>query len=409
MISERTKRILIIVGFLASIVALAYALYAAFFRSAGVEETEETEGTEEEVAGGLSPAGEGAPTAVGEGEEETQGLQQADEVALGGITKIVELTTAPVYETTLSGDGKHLNFYDKSDGRFYRIDSLGNIETISDKEFPSVQDATWDKDASKAILEFPDGSNIMYDFENETQVTLPAHWEDFDFSPVSDELAAKSIGLDPENRWLVLSNANGSNVKSIQALGENEQKVQVNWSPNDQVVAFSDTADGLGSFDRKMIVPLGKNNENFKGLVVEGLGFQSTWSPDGKRLLYSVSGAYSNYRPLLWVVDATSATMGENRRSLSVNTWAEKCAWASASAVYCAVPQGLPPNAGLQPAVFASLPDALYKIDVSTGAATVIAFPEGGQTMTNLFVTQDQSVLYFTNAATGNLESLKLK
>jgi len=132
----------------------------------------------------------------------------------------------------------------------------------------------WNSDANKAVMEFPDGSNIVYDFDNETQVTLPNHWEEFDFSPVRDEIAAKSIALDPNNRYLVSTSADGSNVKNLQALGENEKKVQVNWSPNDQVVAFADTAGSIsGDLDRKMIVPVGKNGENFKGLIVERMGF----------------------------------------------------------------------------------------------------------------------------------------
>ncbi len=407
--SERTKRILLIIGFAISVIVIAYALYRAFFRSESGQPITEGEPTAKEIAGGLTPSESGAPTTVGEEEEQAQGLTQADEVASGGVTQTTELTSAPVYSPTLSGDGDKVNFYNNSDGKFYHIDAQGNVAALSNKEFPSVENATWDKDANKAVLEFPDGSNIVYDFENETQVTLPNHWEDFDFSPVSDDLAAKSIGIDPDNRWLVLSNSTGSNVKSIQELGDNESKVQVNWSPNDQVVAFSDTADGIGSFDRKIIIPLGKENENFKGLEVEGLGFQSKWSTDGKRLLYSVSGSYSNYRPLLWIVDGTSSTMGENRKSLSLNTWVEKCTWSSSSTVYCAVPQGLPPNAGLQPKAFGTFPDALYKVDVDSGQSTLIALPDGEKSMTNLFVTSDESKLYFTNAETGNLELLKLK
>lgn len=407
--SERTKRILLIIGFILSVIVIAFLIYFAFFRVAPPtpEDEQAPVGTDIPI-GGLQPSPAGIPGAPAEPGVST-GLTEADEVAQGGVTQTTQLTTAPVFNPTLSGDGTAVNFYDETDEKFYRIDANGNIEALSEKEFPGLQQATWDKDANKAILEFPDGSNIVYDFANETQVSLPKHWEDFDFSPTTDELMAKSIGIDPENRWLVLSNANGSNVKSIQALGDNESKVQVNWSPNDQVVAFSDTAEGLGSFDRRTIIPLGKEQENFKGLTVEGLGFKSQWSPDGKKLLYSVSGSYSNYRPLLWVVDATSSSMGEKRKSLSLNTWVDKCTFASSSVAYCAVPQGLPPNAGLQPAAFGGYPDALYEVNIETGATKLLAVPNGNKEMKNLFVTDDLSLLYFTNADTGNLEFLKLK
>ncbi|MBI5369690.1 hypothetical protein HZA85_00655 [Candidatus Uhrbacteria bacterium] len=407
--SERTKRLLIVIGFILSVIVIAYAIWAAFFRATPQTPAPEAPQAQAPTGGALTPSQTGRTPGAGEITPGGQALPSAAEVAGGGITKTTELTTAPVADATLSGDGSGVNFYNDSDGKFYRIDATGNVTTLSNKEFPSVENVAWNKDAQKAVLEFPDGSNVVYDFDNETQVTLPQHWKDFEFSPTSDQIAAKSIGLDPNNRWLVTTNADGSNVRSIQELGDNETKVQVNWSPNDQIVAFSDTAEGQGSIDRKMIIPIGKEHENFKGLIVEGLGFQSQWSPDGKRLLYSVSGSYSNYRPLLWIVDGTSASMGDHRKSLSINTWVDKCAWAGIATVYCAVPQGLPPNAGLQPKAFGTFPDAIYRIDVDSGSSALVAIPNGEKTLSKLFVTNDQSVLYFTNLQTGNLESLKLK
>lgn len=409
MISERTKRILLVSGFILSVFVIALLLYLAFFRPKPTPAPEET--TPEAVAPGLGlpSAQEGAPSFAEEEFAEEVGLPQADEVARGGVTQTTELTTGPIFNPTLSGDGSKIHFYDQTDGKFYTIGTDGKIAALSDKKFRSVEKATWNNNAEKAILEFPDGSNVVYDFGAEKQVTLPKHWEGFDFSPVSDELAAKSIALDPNNRWIVLANADGSNVKSIQGLGENADDIEINWSPNDQVVAFADTAESVGSVDRKMIVPLGKEHENFKGLTVEGLNFSSTWSPDGKQLLYSVSGSYSNYRPLLWIVDASASSMAKNRRSLGINTWVEKCTWASPSTIYCAVPQTLPENAGLQPSLFGDIPDALYKIDVTTGTSSLIAIPDNEQTIKQLFVTKDESSLYYTNARTGKLEYLKLK
>ncbi len=411
--SERTKRILLIVGFILSVVVIAFLLYVAFFRGESPSiPTTQTGGTNSQGTNtGLPASGDG----INRGDEEDStgdlsGLPQADEIAKGGLTQTSELTTGPVYNPTLSGDGASVNFYDKNDGKFYRINADGAVVALSDKKFPGVDNAIWNKDAEKAVLEYPDGSNIVYDFGAETQVTLPKHWEGFDFSPVADEIAAKSVGLDPNNRSVVVTNADGSNVKSIQPLGTKQDKVQINWSPNDQVVAFSDTAQDVeGGIDQKIIYPIGKNQENFKGLAIEGLNFSSKWSPDGKQLLYSASGSYSNYRPLLWVVDGTSSTMGKNRRSLSLNTWVEKCTFASQSIAYCAVPQNLPENAGLQPSLFSNLPDSVYKLDITTGISTLIGIPAGGKMMTNLFVTKDGSLLYYTDNVTGRLETMKLK
>lgn len=400
--------------FLLSVVGIGFALYWAFFRSEPIvvaPSVEPSSPTNTETSGTLPGLSGERPTEDSNSPDTGDGLSEASDIANGGPTTTTELSNGPVYETTLSSDGTGVNYYSKADGRFYRIDEDGNVTSLSEKQFPNVETVTWDRDSEKAVLEFPDGSNVVYDFTNEKQVTLPNHWKDFDFSPTGDEIIAKSMGLDPDNRYLVTVNSDGSNVRAFQALGENESKVQVAWSPNDQVIAFADTATSAYSanLDRKIIFPVGKNKENFKGLVIEGLGFQPSWSPSGKKLLYSASGAYSSYRPLLWVVDGTPNNMGENRKSIQLNTWAEKCTWSSSVELYCAVPNALPANAGLQPGLFEAQPDSLYRVNIETGLNTRVAQPQTDTTMTNLSVAKDGSVVYYKNAQTGELEKIKLK
>lgn len=407
--TERTKRLLLISGFILSVFVIAFLLYAMFFRPAPPEPTveEETEATQGQLPSSLEAQIRAREEAIAQ--EEAARLEEADEVALGGLTQTTELTTGSVDNVTLSADGESMNYYNASDGRFYTIDEDGNVVALSDARFPNAESVDWNKDSNKALIEFPDGSNVVYNFDTEKQVTLPSHWEDFDFSPVTDELIAKSIALDPNNRYLVITSDDGSKTSSIQALGENEKKVEVNWSPNDQVIAFADTSEAIqGGAERRMIYPVGKNKENFKGLVVEGLGFDSKWSPNGRQLLYSVSGNYSQNKPLLWIVDATSSTMGDNRQSLGLNTWVDKCTWSSASVLYCAVPLELPPNAGLQRSVFEDEPDALYKLDLLAATSTLVAIPAEETAMNNLQVSDDESLLYFTNT-TGQLELMRLK
>ncbi len=410
--SERTKRILLIVGFVLSVAVIAFLLYFAFFRTPTPQiPITPTTTTGQQPSTGFPSSATGAPSTIGtEQTGEQTGLPTADTVAKGGLTQTTELTTGPVSSPTLSGDGSSMNFYDKNDGKFYRIDAEGKLVALSDKKFPSLEKATWNKDSEKAVLEFPDGSNVVYDFGAQSQVTLPKHWEGFNFSPVDDQIVAKSVGLDPNNRSIVITNADGTNIKSVQPLGENQDKVQINWSANDQVIAFADTAtDTEGGIDQKIIYPIGKNQENFKGLAIEGINFASKWSPDGKKLLYSAAGSYSNYRPLLWVVDGTASSMGKNRKSLSLNTWVDKCTFASPTIAYCAVPIDLPENAGLQPDLYSNLPDSVYKLDIGTGTSTLVGIPEGGKMMKNLFITKDQSLLYYTDNVTGRLETMKLK
>ena len=407
--TERTKKLFLVGGFILSVFIMAFVLYTLFFRPAPPEAT--VEGGKGTSTGQLPSSLEAIMREREQAQEEagTGRLETSDEVARGGLTRTTELTTGAVSHSVLSGDGQTMNYYSASDSRFYTIDENGTVIALSDTQFPNADHVEWNKDSNKALIEFPDGSNIVYNFDSEVQVTLPSHWEDFDFSPVSDELIAKSIALDPSNRYLVVTKDDGSKATSIQALGENESSVDVNWSPNDQVVAFADTSNAIqGGLDRNVLYPIGKNKENFKGLVVEGLDFDSLWSPSGRQLLYSVVGDYSQNKPLLWLVDATSSTMGDNRQSLGINTWVDKCTWSSSSVIYCAVPLQLPPNAGLQRSLYDNEPDALYKLDLLAGTSSLVAIPAQETSMNHLQVSNDGSNLYFSDTS-GQLELMRLK
>ncbi|MBN2854540.1 hypothetical protein JXK06_03360, partial [Patescibacteria group bacterium] len=96
----------------------------------------------------------------------------------GGTTIVQKLSDDKSSNSTLSADGG-VQYYNKDDGKFYRIDKDGNAILLSDKVFFSVDDVTWAPDKDKAILEYPDGRKILYNFETEKQASLPSHWQDF--------------------------------------------------------------------------------------------------------------------------------------------------------------------------------------------------------------------------------------
>ncbi len=395
------KKIALVVLFVLSVIGFGTAIYFMFFRPAPPAPTV---GEGEVPYGALPEAGVGAPSPTGVAE--VTALPEADEVARGGITKTSVLTPTPVSYATLSADGLGMNFYD--DGTFYTIKDDGTIEALSNEQFPDVESVAWNESGEKAVIEFPDGSNIIYNFDTETQVTLPSHWEDFSFTD-TDDIVAKSIGIDPGNRAIVISNDDGSGVQAVQALGENADKVDISPSPNDQVIAFSDTGEVQSGFGRRMLIPIGKNHENFKGLIVEGFDFRPLWNPRGDMLLYSTAAATSNYKPELWTVVGSANTIGDDRRSLGVFTWADKCTFTSNTQLYCAVPRDLADNIGLSPLLAEGTPDDVYTIDLQSGRADFVARPENDASMESVRVASDGSVLYYVNAKTGRLENIRLK
>ncbi len=307
---------------------------------------------------------------------------------------IKTLTKDPVTGARADKSGA-VNYYNQLDGKFYRLDSSGRPRLLSDTIFYGVEKVTWSPTQTASILEYPDGSNIYYDFDTKRQVTIPKHWEEFSFAPQGDRITSKSIGFSPENRWIVSANPDGTDVKIVAALGNKADKVTLDWSPNNQIVGYSLTGEALGA-DREEVLFVGLNGENFKSTIVEGRGIRSRWSPDGAKLLYSVYSAQNDYKPQLWVVNADGGSIGTGRKLLSLETWADKCSFANPKTVYCGVPETLQTGVGFAPDLANGTRDRLVKIDVETGLRSDLPFPDY-HVVDTITLSTDGTKLYFTD------------
>ncbi len=405
------KRILLFIGFTLAVGGMGFALYFFFFRTAPTETVPTPPGQELPGGGdGLPSAGEGPGTGVTPTPTQPPVIEQpggAAQFADGGLTQVRTVATSSTTGASVGTDGS-LSFYNRGDGRFYRMSPDGSMMQLSPQQFTNVSDATFSPLGTDAILEYPDGSNIYYDFRTNRQVTLPKHWEDFAFSADGDKIAAKSIGLDETNRFLVVSAPDGSGARAVQELGNNADKVTVAYSPTGQSIAISETGRALGPTSREVFF-IGQNSENLRSMTIEGVDFRPSWSPDGRQLMYSTASANNEYKPTLWIVDAYGDDIGRNRKTLNVSTWADKCTFADAATLYCGVPRSLPRAAGLQPSLFEDIPDDIFRIDLATGLQTRVAVPEGSRTVGSIMVTPDQSSLYFTDKTTGILNEIQLR
>ena len=404
------KKILLIIALLSVAVLIGFGLYWIFKKT--TQATSPTT-TPTEQTGQLPSAGERPPIATTTGAGE---LNRGQTVALpvpqtipGGYyqpSPVKQIFPDTVSFSSLGQNGNGIRYYDTNSGKFYRLTADGQTQVLSNQTFYNVSNVTWAPKNDKAVLEYPDNSKIIYDFEKQKQVTLPKHWTDFSFSPDSKQLAAKSIGVAPENRWLVTINDDGSGTKLIEPMGNNADKVQMNWSPSRQTVAFSATGDPIG-IDRQEILFVGLNHENFKGAIVEGRGFESQWSPTGQKIVYSVYSGASDFKPELWVSDAFGDNIGNNRQDIQINTWSNKCTFSSDNTLYCAVPRDLPQGAGILPDVAANNTDDMYKIDLKTGFKTPINLG-GDYNVKNLGYDATKNKLYFTDGNQTGVFEIKL-
>jgi sugar lactone lactonase YvrE len=403
------KKVALISIFCVVVVVVGYLLYIVFFREAVPTPQGQTPTTNDQSGNGLPQSNTGTSGGIipsGDGQLPNQGGTTDNpnsQTPTQGGAIVGDTIAEQAAFSDISQSGK-VQFYNQSDNRFYTLDSQGKLVTMSDKQFFGVNAVTWSDTGDKAILEYPDGNKIRYDFSTKNQVTLPKHWEDFDFSPAGDKIVAKSIGLDPNNRWLVVANDDGSKAKNIEPLGENGDKVISSWSPNNQSVAFF--VDGV-DFNRKEVFFIGQNGENFKSTITEGRGFQPLWSPKGDELLYSVYSEDNDFKPSLWLVGGQGETIGANRRPLNLNTWANKCSYTQGD-LYCAVPISLERGAGMFPATASTTQDVLYKINPSTGQKDLIPLTTSSS-INNISFSPDGMYLYYTEGGTNKLRKVRVR
>ena len=409
----RYKKIFLGIGLLILVLVIGYVIFILFFQST----PQQTEGPEDQKAtttGELPEAERGQGQVVGPGEGEGMGTtprgQVEDESGTGGqpgeeAPDTSTLSDSSTVGATLGQGGNGVQYYNEGDGKFYRVNEQGEAKALSDKKFHNVENVTWSPNKNKAVIEYPDGSNIVYNFDKEKQISLPQHWDDFNFSPTGEQMTFKSMGMDPDNRWLAISNDSGSQTRTLEKIGENADQVHTSWSPNQQIIGMHTEGE---SFDRQKVYFIGKNNENFQSMTVPGRGFEHKWSEKGDKLLYSVYSERNDLKPGLWTTSAEPGNIGKGRKSLDVNTWAHKCSFSNNNEAYCGVPQNLEEGDGL----FRNsnnTNDKLYKINTKTGEKQLIADPAKGYSMNNLQVSEDGDKIYFTDQKTGKIHQMELK
>lgn len=415
-LSPTTKRLLAVFGFLLVAAVFAVLLYVVLFRPSGpAANTNEVNGN---APGGLPstnggstnrgplPSVNGFPSQNANG---TTGLPDIPTVAQGGATLTTEVTGHDSAGLTVRPDGNAARYYDRVTGKFYEVSAAGDVRELSSQTFFNVASILWSPSQSSALLTYPDGRTIYYEFETGRQTSLPLGSREFSFAASGLKITFKyAVG---GRELLVVANPDGTQIEAVADLGENEEGVIPTWSPSSEIVAFS--VETLND-DQQEVFPIGLQGENFKSFIVNGFDFRGHWSPAGTRMVYSVYNAASDYKPTLSVVDVQGDTIGQNHVALGLETWADKCTFASDTFMYCAVPNGLPSSSGLYPELAVDTSDSVYEIDLRSGTRRVIAIPVGTDGTTtfravNLQVTPDQQFLYFTDERTGTIQKLQLR
>ncbi|MBI4426333.1 MAG: hypothetical protein HY567_02045 [Candidatus Kerfeldbacteria bacterium] len=407
------KRLLLVLGFLLVTIGIGVTIYFVFFRNifGPPAANQNINGVIFPLANENRNAGVG-PANVNALPNVNAAVGQPRPVADGGPTQVVPIVSTLPGGATLANNGRDLLYYDPRTGKFYQISPDGRTRTeLTPDRYPAADKVTWAPLRDKAAIEFPDGSKFIYDFRQQKQYTLAPEMEEITFSPTGDKISFKFIGDDPADRLLVTANFDGTGATTIEPLADKADQFDVNWSPLGNVVAtFRESIDA----DRQRVIPIGLLGENFSSFNVPGRGFQHIWSTDGSNILFSVFRKDTGYNPNLYIASGRTESLGNNMINLDLQTWPDKCVFGSAAALFCAVPQYLEQGTGLFPNLASEVPDDFYRIDLATGQKQLIARPvnadgESSYTASQLILSADETVLYFFDQRTNQVQKIQLK
>lgn len=450
--NEKLKKILMVLGFVGIVILIAFLIWLVFFKSTSTNvttpiddgttttnngtttlPTTSTSGpgttevvveevgndTTEDISGltleeimqkykeqDLKNVGE-LPTIS---EKNTNIVEVVSDVASGGTTKTNIVSKGNNTSPIISGN--NLISFNSSDGSFYKIDlSTGDKNLLTNDTFKGASNIVWAPTTNLAVIEFPDGTNVVYDFTKTKQYVLPKEWYDFSFQKDGEKLAFMIDSTNYDNRWLAISNIDGSGLTGIEPLGNNADKVDVMYSPNEQMIALSRTGDPVGMFQQSVLL-IGLNHENFNDLLVEGRGFHPLWSKSGDKIVYDAYNKETSYKPNIWAVNATADNAGTNSKSLNLSTWVSKCSFNSdGTLLYCAVPRDMPEGAAMFPEMMseAKIYDDIYVVNIYTGYKKLVAKPNQDVLISKVLLSNDDKILYYQDSVTGDLYSMKLK
>ena len=182
--SPLIKRLVLIGGLLFITFAIGFALYMTFKKT---EITQTPENNEPISTNPRLPTGGSRTSTVGVGNISGSGsttlpvanvLPGPDGKTYYVPEKETKITSDFTTFPSVASDG-NLRYHNAANGKFYSVAPNGSIKELSGQVFYNIEKVTWSKTSDKAVLEYPDKSKIIYDFNSSKQVSLPKHWQDF--------------------------------------------------------------------------------------------------------------------------------------------------------------------------------------------------------------------------------------
>ncbi len=397
------RRALIIVGAIAMILGIGFAIYFFFFRPSVTVEP----------GGTLPVAGPGSGSGTGTG---SGGTPANTPVTVA--PRLVQISKGPVVLGEVVINAKpadasstpetSVQYIDRQSGNIFSYSArVKSLARISNKTIPGIQSASWLPTGAIAYVQYLSG-------ENSTTINtyaLFATSSDGFFLPQNLAAVAASPSAASPSVLTLASGVNGSVASLLNTNGT--QPVPIFNTPlsalrvayaGKQYLAYTKPSGGLLG-NAYLVDTFG----NFSRIAGPEYGLSALASPSGKWVLASF--VQNSVMKTVLVNTATNETL-----SLPLSTLAEKCVWAADdSVIYCGVPVDPSPGAvypddWYQGAVQFS--DRIWRIQVvGRYAQLVLDFSQEAKSSLDavaLAIDPNNSTLVFVNKNDSSLWSYSL-
>lgn len=323
---------------------------------------------------------------------------------------IVAISQEAVLSPILSADNKAIKYYAKNSGQVYQIDFNGiNKRTFSDKELIGLDSAIWSPDKNKTITKFISAGKTKFYYYDHLELKgtpLKENVDEIVWQNSGNRIFYKYYDEKTSQRTLNISDPDGTNWKKLADV--TFRYISIAQVPQSSLVSFWNKPDAFFETDFKSI-PLTGGEE--KTLLRGVFGADYLWNKTGTVALVSHSDTKGGTKIQLSTINSN----GGEFRNLNFPTLISKCVWLkNNTAAYCALPGKIPasaimPNEYDQEKFHTS--DTFWRIDILSGQKTRIIELEkinGEYDATNLFLSDDEGILFFINRTDGKLYRLTL-
>ncbi|MFZ2299902.1 MAG: hypothetical protein WAW00_02100 [Candidatus Moraniibacteriota bacterium] len=320
------------------------------------------------------------------------------------VTNIQPLINEDILGATISTDGT-IYYYSIDDQALKKASLAGKDKSVLMSNLPGMPlRVTWSpqKDKALLLLKQQSGQSLWHfaDLATKTLVPLRPEMLRLTWNNLGDKIFYQYTDPRSGEQSLNISNPDGSSWKKLAFLYRDSFIAPI---PQSTTVSFWGKPNAL---EKTYFETVSLTGENRRTLLSEKFGADYLWSPDGEKVLVSISEEKGGHGVVLNIMNGS----GGEFQGLSIPTLVSKAVWAKdGKTVYYALPGSLPESALLPNDYFdkpLNTKDTFWKVDTTTGKKTRLAdLKEVTKSFdsTDLFLSPQEDALFFTDRVTHRL------